>query len=30
MSIQERMAELNNLLQRYIFFAILPNILQII
>jgi hypothetical protein len=30
MSIQERMAELNNLLQRYIFYSILPNILQII
>jgi len=29
MSIQERMAELNNLLQRYIFYSILPNILQI-
>ena len=30
MSIQERMAELNNLLQMYIFYSILPNILQII
>ena len=28
MSIQERMAELNNLLQSYIFYAILPNNLQ--
>lgn len=30
MSIQERMAELNNLLQRYIFYSILSNISQII
>ena len=28
MSIQERMAELNNLVQRYIFYAILPNNMQ--
>ena len=28
MSIQERMAELNNLLQSYIFYAILPNNLK--
>ena len=28
MSIQERMAELNNLLQSYIFYTILPSNLQ--
>jgi len=28
MSIQERMAELNNLLQSYIFYATLPNDLK--